>query len=125
MRNLSRRSFLCSIGGEAARVVSVAAGDMGLSNLKPPSAQERGPVEIPMGRVSDYPPGAVRSFQAGVLEVEARAFPEGVRALKKGDGSCIPISIRMSEDGNLIAQLNDACSEQEVFSLFSGKMKLP
>ncbi len=82
-------------------------------------------MEIPMGRVSDYPPGAVRSFQAGVLEVEARAFPEGVRALKKGDGSCIPISIRMSEDGNLIAQLNDACSEQEVFSLFSGKMKLP
>lgn len=125
MRSLSRRSFFSSIGGEAARAAAAAAGDMGLSKMKSPVAQERGPVEIPLGRVSDYPPGAVRSFQAGALEVEARAFPEGVRALKKCDASWIPISIRMSEDGSLMAQLDEACSEQEVFSLFSSKMKLP
>lgn len=120
MSALSRREFFKELRGEAARVAEQVSQDLGVSV----SRKRKGPREIPVGPISAFPPGETKRIAVGDVSIEISADGEGIRARKTSGEAREAVMIRLRKNGELLVLLDEVCGERDVFSLFSGEMKL-
>ena len=101
-------------------------GEAALDHTHPPkikSTMEPKPSgEIPLGRLSEFPPGEERSLpcRGGCLVVTSLAA--GIKAEWRIGEKIVFVPLQLQRGGELTVDLNQVCGQTAVLSLMTGEM---
>ena len=114
MRNLSRRGFFKKVG-EAALDHTHPSENKSIIEPKPSG-------EIPLGRLSEFPPGEERSFSCRGGSLVVTSLAAGIRAEWRVNSEVFFVPLHLRRGGELTVDLNQVCGRTAVLSLMTGEM---